>query len=127
MVWHESPTQAMPQTLREVGRMRAPGGLTAHLEQPQYPGMDLYEQFVRDWDAYNNNEPFWSVMHEYDLRQMMIDAGLSSSSSENDGDTDAPVDATRSPPITPVVPLSFVSDAATPPPVCARTFVLSPN
>lgn len=76
MFWHESSTKAMPKTLLEVNRMLAPGGLTAHLEQPQYPGMDLYEQFVRDWDAYNNNEPFWSTMHDYDLRQMMIDAGF---------------------------------------------------
>lgn len=76
MFWHESSGKSMPRTLREVERMLAPSGLTAHLEQPQYPGMDVYEQFVRDWDAYNNNEPFWSVMHEYDLRQMMINAGF---------------------------------------------------
>ncbi|MEO8778910.1 MAG: class I SAM-dependent methyltransferase [Rhodanobacter sp.] len=76
MFWHESSTEAMPKTLLEVNRMLAPGGLTAHLEQPQYPGMDLYEQFVRDCDAYNNNEPFWSTMHDYDLRQMMTDAGF---------------------------------------------------
>lgn len=76
MFWHETSAKAMPRMLREIYRMLAPGGLTLHLEQPQYHGMDPYEQFIRDWDSYNNNEPFWSVMHDYDLRQMMVDAGF---------------------------------------------------
>lgn len=76
MFWHESSSKAMPRKLKEVHRLLADGGLTAHLEQPQYTGMDVYEQFVRDWDTYNNNEPFWGVMHEYDLRKMMADAGF---------------------------------------------------
>lgn len=76
MFWHESSAKAMPRKLREVHRLLADGGLTAHLEQPQYHDMDVYEQFMRDWDAYNNNEPFWSVMHDYDLRAMMTAAGF---------------------------------------------------
>jgi len=76
MFWHESSAKAMPRKLREIHRLLAPGGLTVHLEQPQYHGMDPYEQFIRDWDAYHNNEPFWSVMHDYDLRQMMAAAGF---------------------------------------------------
>ena len=76
MFWHESSSKAMPRKLKEIHRLLADGGLTAHLEQPQYQGMDVYEQFVRDWDTYNNNEPFWGVMHEYDLRKMMADAGF---------------------------------------------------
>ncbi len=76
MFFHESSAKAMPRKLREIQRMLAPGGLTAHLEQPQYAGLDVYEQFVRDWDTYNNNEPFWGVMHEYDLKKMMVEAGF---------------------------------------------------
>ena len=76
MFWHESSSKAMPRKLKEIHRLLADGGLTAHLEQPQYTGMDVYEQFVRDWDTYNNNEPFWGVMHEYDLRKMMAAAGF---------------------------------------------------
>ena len=76
MFWHESSAKAMPRKLREIHRLLADGGLTAHLEQPQYHDMDVYEQFMRDWDAYNNNEPFWSVMHDYDLRAMMTAAGF---------------------------------------------------
>jgi ubiquinone/menaquinone biosynthesis C-methylase UbiE len=76
MFWHETSATAMPRMLGEIQRMLAPGGLTVHLEQPQYQGMDPYEQFIRDWDAYNNNEPFWSVMHEYELQPMMAAAGF---------------------------------------------------
>ncbi|MFT4256957.1 MAG: class I SAM-dependent methyltransferase [Pseudoxanthomonas sp.] len=76
MFWHETSATAMPRMLAEIHRLLAPGGLTVHLEQPQYHGMDPYEQFIRDWDAYNNNEPFWSVMHDYDLQQMLARAGF---------------------------------------------------
>jgi hypothetical protein len=38
--------------------------------------MPLYEQFIRDWDAFNNNEPFWSAMHALDLKEEMVRAGF---------------------------------------------------
>ncbi len=76
MFWHETSNRAMPRILAEIHRLLAPGGLTVHLEQPQYHGMDPYEQFIRDWDAYNNNEPFWSEMHDYDLKAKMTEAGF---------------------------------------------------
>ena len=58
-------------------RVLKPGGLMIHLEQPQYhDDMPLFEQFMRDWDSYNNNEPFWSAMHEIDLTGLMYDLGF---------------------------------------------------
>ena len=48
-----------------------------HVEQPQYAtGMPLFEQAMRDWDAFYNNEPFWSRLHEMDLDAAMIRAGF---------------------------------------------------
>jgi hypothetical protein len=48
-----------------------------HLEQPQYgPQMPLFEQAIRDWDAYYNNEPFWSAMHGIDIDEVMVQAGF---------------------------------------------------
>jgi hypothetical protein len=77
MFLHELSGKALPQILKEATRVLAPGGLIPHLEQPQYSDeMPLYEQFIRDWDAFNNNEPFWSAMHGLDLKKQMIDAGL---------------------------------------------------
>lgn len=77
MFLHELSGKSLPQIIREAERVLKPGGLMLHLEQPQYSEkMPLYEQFIRDWDAFNNNEPFWSAMHAMDLKQVMAKAGL---------------------------------------------------
>ncbi|CAM3163171.1 Demethylmenaquinone methyltransferase [Sphingomonas antarctica] len=77
MYLHELSGTALPRVIREGFRVLAPGGLMLHLEQPQYSdAMPLYEQFIRDWDAFNNNEPFWSAMHALDLKGIMHDAGF---------------------------------------------------
>lgn len=78
MYLHELSGTALPRIIREGYRVLAPEGLMFHLEQPEYTDeMPLYEQFIRDWDAFNNNEPFWSAMHALDMKQIMIDAGFS--------------------------------------------------
>ena len=77
MFLHETSSRSMRQMFSEFHRVMAPGGLLLNLEQPQYgPDMPLYEQFIRDWDAFNNNEPFWSKMHELDLRALLKKAGF---------------------------------------------------
>jgi ubiquinone/menaquinone biosynthesis C-methylase UbiE len=77
MFLHETSGKALPRILAELHRVLAPGGLMLHLEQPQYSdAMPLYEQFIRDWDAFNNNEPFWSAMHALDLKQQIVKAGF---------------------------------------------------
>lgn len=81
MFLHELSGKALPQIINEGYRVLAPHGLMLHVEQPQYtPEMPLYEQFIRDWDAFNNNEPFWSAMHALDLKKVMQKAGFA----END-------------------------------------------
>jgi ubiquinone/menaquinone biosynthesis C-methylase UbiE len=77
MFLHETSGKALPRIIKELYRVLAPGGLMLHLEQPQYSDeMPLYEQFIRDWDAFNNNEPFWSAMHALDLKRLMVEAGF---------------------------------------------------
>ena len=77
MYLHELSGTALPRVIKEGVRVLAPGGLMLHLEQPQYTdAMPFYEQFIRDWDAFNNNEPFWSAMHALDLKGIMAAAGL---------------------------------------------------
>jgi SAM-dependent methyltransferase len=77
MFLHETAGKAIFRIMAEVYRLLRPGGLTLHIEQPQYtPDMDLYEQFIRDWDAYYNNEPFWSKMHDIDPCDLMVHAGF---------------------------------------------------
>ena len=77
MFLHETSGKALPRIIEEGYRVLAEGGLMLHLEQPQYSDeMPLYEQFIRDWDAFNNNEPFWSAMHALDLKGIMRKSGF---------------------------------------------------
>ena len=77
MFLHETSGTALPRIMAEAARVLAPGGLMLHLEQPQYDDtMPLFEQFMRDWDAFNNNEPFWSAMHAFDMHAVLATAGL---------------------------------------------------
>ena len=77
MFLHELSTTSMRNIMRETRRLLRPGGVVLHVEQPQYsPEMSIYEQTMRDWDAFYNNEPFWSRMHEMDLDAEMRSAGF---------------------------------------------------
>ncbi|MCC5995137.1 MAG: class I SAM-dependent methyltransferase [Oceanicaulis sp.] len=77
MFLHETSKSAMARIFAETRRVLKPGGIVLHVEQPQYTDeMPLYEQAIRDWDAFYNNEPFWTTMHEIDLDDLMIRAGF---------------------------------------------------
>ena len=77
MFLHETSNKAMYGIINEIYRMLKPNGLTLHIEQPQYtPEMSYFEQFMRDWDAFHNNEPFWGAMHDIDVRDWMASAGF---------------------------------------------------
>ena len=77
MFLHELSTRALRNIFAETRRLLAPGGIVLHVEQPQYAeDMPFFEQAMRDWDAFYNNEPFWSRMHEMDLDAEMVAAGF---------------------------------------------------
>lgn len=76
MVLHETSRQALPKIFAEARRLLRAGGLTIHLEQPPYRGLEPFEQFMRDWDGRYNNEPFWSALHETDLTDLLAKAGF---------------------------------------------------
>ena len=61
MFLHELSSEALKRIFAETRRLVRPGGIVLHVEQPQYgPDMPIFEQAMRDWDSYYNNEPFWS-------------------------------------------------------------------
>ena len=77
MFLHELSLSSMQAIFAESHRLLRPGGVVLHVEQPQYtPAMPLYEQAMRDWDAFYNNEPFWSTLHEIDLDAGFVQAGF---------------------------------------------------
>jgi ubiquinone/menaquinone biosynthesis C-methylase UbiE len=77
MFLHETSTRAMYKIGGEIYRILTPNGLSLHIEQPQYSdAMPLFEQFIRDWDALYNNEPFWGAMHDIDVYDWMAACGF---------------------------------------------------
>ncbi len=77
MVLHETGGKAIYKIFNEIHRLLKPGGLTLHIEQPQYTkDMDMFEQFIRDWDAYYNAEPYWGHMHDIEPIELMASAGF---------------------------------------------------
>lgn len=77
MFLHETSSKALPKIVGETHRLLADGGKVVHIEQPSYTDdMPLFEQFMRDWDTYNNNEPFWGAMHGMDMFDEMAGAGF---------------------------------------------------
>jgi len=80
MFLHELSTTALTAIFKESRRLLRPGGVVLHVEQPQYSAeMPLFEQALRDWDAFYNNEPFWSRLHEMNLDHYMREAGFGAS------------------------------------------------
>ena len=77
MFLHETGGKSIYKIMDEVYRLLKPGGLTLHIEQPQYTDdMSEYEKFMRDWDALNNSEPYWSKMHDIDPVELMEASGF---------------------------------------------------
>ncbi|MBN3871793.1 class I SAM-dependent methyltransferase [Nostoc sp. JL33] len=75
---HEIPPPAVRKVMQESYRLLAPGGMMLHVEAPLYRHMDLYTQFVYDWETANNNEPFWSAVRDLDLVTLAVEAGFAS-------------------------------------------------
>ncbi len=77
MFLHETGGKSIYNIMKEVYRTLKKDGITMHIEQPQYTDdMSFYEQWIRDWDAYNNSEPYWSKMHDIDPKDLMEDCGF---------------------------------------------------
>jgi SAM-dependent methyltransferase len=73
---HEIPPPAVRKVMQESYRLLAPGGMMLHLEAPLYRHMDMYTQFIYDWETANNNEPFWSAVRDLDLVMLATEGGF---------------------------------------------------
>ena len=71
---HETSAKALPEILRESLRVLKPGGYMLHLDIPR--GGDIFEQFMYEWETYNNNEHFAGYMTEANLPKLAQAAGF---------------------------------------------------
>jgi ubiquinone/menaquinone biosynthesis C-methylase UbiE len=77
MVWHETALTPFRAMLKHIHTLLRPGGLSLNFEQPNFDAdTTMIEKFLRDWDAWFNNEPFWAKLHTLDFREEMIRAGF---------------------------------------------------
>ena len=71
---HETSKSALNRILRECHRLLRPGGIMLHLEVPR--GRTVLEQFLYNWESWNNNETFGQFMTEVNLIQLACHAGF---------------------------------------------------
>ncbi len=77
MFWHETSMPTLMSGLKRVYELLAPGGMSLNVEQPNFTATTtLWDQFTKDWDAWYNNEPFWSKLHTLDYPKLMAASGF---------------------------------------------------
>jgi len=71
---HETSRSALPRIVAECRRLLRPGGLMLHLEIPR--GSGPFQQFMYNWEVWNNNETFAVYMTGLDLAAVATGAGF---------------------------------------------------
>ncbi len=73
---HETSRSALRHIFAECHRLLKPGGLMLHLEIPR--GKNVIENFLYNWESWNNNETFGQYMTHIDLTDIARKAGFAS-------------------------------------------------
>ena len=77
MFWHETSTAAVDKVMKRIFAALRPGGVVINLEQPNFTdATPLFDRFMRNWDAWYNNEPFWARLHDMNMIEAMAAAGF---------------------------------------------------
>lgn len=72
---HETSRAGLEAIVAECWRLLRPGGVMMHIEVP-VRRTESFDQFLTNWDATHNNEPFWSTLGEMDLIGPAVRAGF---------------------------------------------------
>ncbi len=73
---HETSRSALQNIFAECHRLLKPGGLMLHLEIPR--GKNVIENFLYNWESWNNNETFGQYMSHINLAKIARKAGFAS-------------------------------------------------
>ena len=77
MVFHETSGPALAKIMKNIYAVLNPGGVTLNLEQPNFTeDTPVFDRFLRNWDAWYNNEPFWVQLHGMDMMAELEKAGF---------------------------------------------------
>ncbi len=71
---HETSRPALTNIFKECHRLLKPGGRMLHLEVPR--GTGAFQQFMLQWECYNNNETFAAFLTDANLPEMAANAGF---------------------------------------------------
>lgn len=74
IVLHETSRSALRNILGECRRLLRPGGWMLHLEIPR--GKTPLQQFLMNWESWNNNETFGCLITDIDLAAEAVAAGF---------------------------------------------------
>jgi ubiquinone/menaquinone biosynthesis C-methylase UbiE len=77
ILFHEVPTDAAEQVMREARRILRPGGLFCIADVEPYSELDPFDRYITDWQTDNNEEPFWRAWGTSDGCAMLKAAGFS--------------------------------------------------
>jgi ubiquinone/menaquinone biosynthesis C-methylase UbiE len=78
LLLHETSRSALPRILAECHRLLRTGGVMLHLEIPR--GDTPLEQFLHNWEVFNNNETFAQFLTGVDLAPLAVEAGFDAGS-----------------------------------------------
>jgi ubiquinone/menaquinone biosynthesis C-methylase UbiE len=73
---HEISRETMARLFAESHRVLRPGGIALHQDVPIRGDRTLMERYMFAWETKYNNEPFWQVFAEADVRKMLTQAGF---------------------------------------------------
>ncbi len=74
---HEISAPTRRAMLRETRRLLRLGGVCVHQDVPlRFAGLSEFKKFEASWDTLNNNEPYWEVYANADLRPELLAAGF---------------------------------------------------
>ena len=75
LLLHEIPQKLIRQVIAECHRLLAPGGVMVHNDMVGWP-TDPFQEFMAEWNAHHNNEPFERGSGTIDWRAACASAGF---------------------------------------------------
>jgi hypothetical protein len=73
---HEISRETMARLFAESHRVLRPGGIAVHQDVSIRGNRTPFERYMFAWEIKYNNEPFWQVFAEADVRGLLTQAGF---------------------------------------------------